>query len=66
MEQTQSVVKAPLSSSKSTRNVRVALEANGRYAVKMGESGCESEGKLESLIAVTRVTICDYSQSVII
>ena len=29
-------VKAPLSSSKSTRNVRAALETNGRYALKTG------------------------------
>ena len=29
-------VKVPLSSSKSTRNVRVALETNGKYAVKAG------------------------------
>lgn len=30
-------VKAPLSSARSTRNVRVALEANGKYAVKTGK-----------------------------
>ena len=31
-------VKAPLSSSASTRNVRVAMETNGKYAVKTGRS----------------------------
>ena len=31
-------VKSPLSTSKSTRNVRIAIESNGKYAVKSG--GC--------------------------
>lgn len=30
-------VKSPLSSAKSTRNVRLALEDNGKYAVKTGK-----------------------------
>ena len=32
-------VKSPLSSSKSTRNARIAVETNGKYAIKTGAVG---------------------------
>ncbi len=39
MQALDKYVKAPLSSSRSTKNVRVALETNGRYAIKTGAPG---------------------------